>query len=88
VISPSTALLDRTRKLRIYAREGVRHAWLVDPIARTMEVLRLHAGHWVLVSTFGGHERARTEPFDQIELELALLWDEADQVTAPARRTE
>ncbi|XXT04343.1 hypothetical protein WMF12_17265 [Sorangium sp. So ce363] len=25
----------------VYAREGVRHAWLVDPITRTLEVLVL-----------------------------------------------
>ncbi len=41
IISPSTASLDRVKKLAIYAREGVAHAWLVDPIARTLEVLRL-----------------------------------------------
>jgi Uma2 family endonuclease len=44
VISPSTAALDRVKKLSIHAREGVRHAWLVDPIGRTLEVLRLDAG--------------------------------------------
>ena len=29
VVSPSTERRDRSRKLRIYAREGVGHAWLV-----------------------------------------------------------
>ena len=32
VVSPSTEAIDRGRKLRIYAREGVAHAWLVDPL--------------------------------------------------------
>jgi Uma2 family endonuclease len=41
ILSPSTGVLDRTRKLRIYAREGVRHAWLVDPAMRMIEVLGL-----------------------------------------------
>jgi Uma2 family endonuclease len=41
VLSPSTAPIDRTEKMHIYAREGVRHAWLVDPIAKTLEVFRL-----------------------------------------------
>jgi Uma2 family endonuclease len=88
VISPSTALLDRTRKLPIYAREGVRHAWIVDPIARTIEVLRLDDGCWLLVSTYGGLDQVCTEPFEQVELEMALLWDEVDSVTAPARNPE
>ena len=32
----------------IYAREGVGHLWLVDPIARTVEVYRLDGGRWVV----------------------------------------
>ncbi|HEX2570155.1 MAG TPA: Uma2 family endonuclease [Polyangia bacterium] len=31
VLSPSTGVLDRKRKLPIYLREGVGHVWLVDP---------------------------------------------------------
>ncbi|HEY4160132.1 MAG TPA: Uma2 family endonuclease, partial [Polyangiaceae bacterium] len=41
VLSPSTRRMDRTLKLPIYARERVQHAWLVDPIDQTVEVLRL-----------------------------------------------
>jgi hypothetical protein len=44
IATPSTAALDRARKLAIYAREGVPHAWLIDPLARTLEVLHLEYG--------------------------------------------
>jgi Uma2 family endonuclease len=45
VLSPSTATkLDRAEKLPIYARAEVRHAWLIDPVLRTLEVLRLERG--------------------------------------------
>ena len=37
VLSPSTARIDRTDKLAIYAEFGVGHAWYVDPIAKTLE---------------------------------------------------
>ena len=40
VLSPATARLDRASKLGVYAREGVRHVWLIDPIQRLLEVLR------------------------------------------------
>jgi Uma2 family endonuclease len=33
VLSPSTAMLDRVKKLTIDAREHVAHAWLIDPVA-------------------------------------------------------
>ena len=39
--SPSTAALDRVRKLQAYAGAGVPQYWLLDPEAVTLEVLRL-----------------------------------------------
>jgi Uma2 family endonuclease len=75
VVSPSTASMDRVKKLAIYARERVDHAWLVDPIARTLEVLRLNDGHWTIVATAADAEVLRVEPFEAIELDLSLLWE-------------
>jgi Uma2 family endonuclease len=74
VLSPSTEAVDRGDKLPIYAREGVRHAWLVDPILRTLEVLHLDAGGWRIVGTSRDHAKIRAEPFDAVELDLAVLW--------------
>ncbi|MGE3841122.1 MAG: Uma2 family endonuclease [Vicinamibacterales bacterium] len=79
VLSPSTAVLDRARKLRIYAREGVGHAWLIDPVLQTLEILTLSSGHWAIVDTFAGTTPVRAEPFDAIDLELALLWSDLDE---------
>ena len=76
VLSPSTAAFDRAEKMAVYAREGVRHAWLVDPIARTLEVFALGAdGRWVLHGVHRDKARVRAEPFDAIELELGVLWE-------------
>ena len=74
VVSPSTQAIDRADKLPIYAAAGVAHAWLVDPIAQTLEVFKLDAGRWVLLGTHRGDACVRAEPFDAIELELAALW--------------
>ncbi|MFY2556128.1 Uma2 family endonuclease [Corallococcus terminator] len=74
VLSPSTASLDRVKKKRIYAREGVGHLWLLDPTERTLEVLRLEGGRWVELGTYGGDELVRAEPFEVLELELGILW--------------
>lgn len=41
VNSPSTASKDREVKLDIYAENGVREYWLVDPDARTISVMSL-----------------------------------------------
>ena len=74
VLSPSTATIDRAKKLRIYAREQVAHAWLIDPIVRTLEVLRLDHGRWTMLGTHAGSEVVRAEPFTEIDLDLASLW--------------
>jgi Uma2 family endonuclease len=76
VLSPSTAKVDRTSKLGAYAREGVKHAWLVDPLLRTLEVLRLEGGRWLILAAHEGDAKVRAEPFDVFELDLGVLWGE------------
>lgn len=74
ILSPSTEKTDRAIKLPIYAREQVGHAWLVNPLLHTLEVLRLGDGRWINIGTYRDDEVIRAEPFDAIELELAVLW--------------
>lgn len=74
VLSPGTALLDRRRKMPLYAKEGVPHLWLVDPLVRSLEVYRLEGERYLHLGTFGENERVRATPFDAIELELEALW--------------
>lgn len=74
VLSPSTAALDRGKKLPLYARVNVAHVWLVDPIAKTLEVLRLDGATYRLIATESGDTKVRAEPFEAIELELGALW--------------
>ena len=74
VVSPSTARIDRVRKMPIYAREQVGHLWLVDPIMHTLEVYRLEDQRWVVASTHGGAESVRAEPFETVELDMSRWW--------------
>ncbi len=74
VISPSTEVVDRAIKLPIYARERVTHLWLVNPLTKTLEVLRLDGDSYRLVGVHAEQAKPRIEPFDAIELDLAVLW--------------
>lgn len=74
VLSPSTEAFDRAEKMPIYAREGVGHAWLLDPELQTLEVFRLERERWVVAAVYRGEAKVRAEPFDAIELELSTLW--------------
>jgi Uma2 family endonuclease len=82
VLSPSTVRLDRAKKLAIYAREQVRHVWLIDPLARTLEVLGLEAGRWTILATHAGTDVVRAEPFTDVDLDLSARWADPDPLEA------
>jgi hypothetical protein len=94
VLSASTERVDRTEKMPIYAREGVRYAWLIHPFNRILEVYRLgSSGVWELLGAHAGEKIVRAEPFDAIELELSGLWAEVqgnvpEEGEAPVRPTK
>jgi Uma2 family endonuclease len=74
VLSPSTEADDRADKMPIYASAGVRHAWLVDPLMRTLEAFELDRGSWRALGAWRDEARVRVAPFEALELELAALW--------------
>lgn len=74
VLDPTSEAVDRHKKLPIYARAGVNHAWIVTPETRTIEVLRRVRGNWVLVAAHVGNTPVRAEPFDAVELDPTEWW--------------
>lgn len=79
VLSPSTAGYDRGTKMPLYAREGVRHAWLVDPALRTLEIFILGEDRrWDLGDVHRDDAVVRAPPFEAFELQLGVLWEEAE----------
>jgi Uma2 family endonuclease len=77
VLSPSTERYDRGAKIALYAAAGVAHAWLVNPLQRMLEILRLSSstpGQWSAIGVHRDEAKVRAEPFDELELELAILW--------------
>lgn len=77
IISPHNVAHDRVIKRRLYAGAGVPHYWLLDPLARTLEALRLDAGLWIELGVWGDGDVARIEPFAAIELEIGRLFPPA-----------
>lgn len=87
VLSPSNLRLDRVKKVPKYAEHGVKHLWLLDPEQKTLEVMRLQGGYWLLVKVFEGGEKVRAEPFDAVEIDLAVVWGDTP-VPAPSVQSE
>ena len=75
ILSPSTTNIDRAVKMPIYSRESVKHIWLVDPDARTLENYALQDdGRWLFLATLRDDEVVRQVPFDAIGFDLGVLW--------------
>jgi len=77
VLSHSTARIDRGKKLPIYAKHGVSHAWIIDVDEQYLEVKRLVDGRWSDIAIFTGGDKVRAEPFEAIEIDMTLVWGPA-----------
>lgn len=74
ILSPSTESRDRQLKMPIYARYGVRFAWLVDPLRQTLEAFALEKETWRLIGTWQGEAVVVVPPFEAVSLALAVIW--------------
>ena len=74
VLSASTRKIDLHGKRPVYAREGVTHLWLVDPVDRTLEAFELHDGRWLLIASAKDDDPISIRPFDAITFSLGDLW--------------
>ncbi len=75
ILSPGTARVDRTVKLRKYAQCGVPHYWLLDAMSTTLEAFRLGPdGHYVVTASLGPGERYESEAFPGVVVDMDSLF--------------
>ncbi len=74
ILSPSTRKFDLEGKRPVYGREGVRHLWLVDPSARSLEAFALKDGAWSPAGAARGDEPVSLPPFEAVTFPLDALW--------------
>lgn len=77
VLSKRTARFDRVEKMMVWAREGVGHVWLVDPVLRVLEVYRLSGPYFTLLGAWADQAIVSAPPFEVVPLELSALWLES-----------
>jgi Uma2 family endonuclease len=75
VLSQSTAVYDRATKLPIYAEAGVLEVWLIDPQAKTVEVLKLQGKKYFVDATLTGEQVLASNLFPGWQLPLRDLFD-------------
>jgi len=66
-----------------YARYAVQQVWVADPLARTVEIKRHHQDGWLTIATYAGEDRFRAEPFEEIEIDLKLIWGPDPEELSP-----
>lgn len=74
VVSPTRLHLDRDIKARRYAAHGVERYWLVDPVARSLESLRLADGAYVPVGAGEGDTILDLADVPGLRVDLQPLW--------------
>jgi Uma2 family endonuclease len=73
ILSPSTSAHDRATKLPIYAAAGVPEFWLIDPLAKTVEVLKLQGKKYLVEAILAGDQTLTSSLFPGWQLPLSEL---------------
>jgi Uma2 family endonuclease len=76
-LSPRTAVHDQGDKRALYQRARVPWYWLVDPLNRTLTVLRLTSEGYVVEHVAGDSGSAALPPFEAVEIDLASVFPPA-----------
>ena len=74
ILSPWSDRRDRVAKAEPYARYGIRHYWIVDPVAWTLELYEAEGAEYRLVATHDGTTRVQTALFPDLEIDLGRVW--------------
>jgi Uma2 family endonuclease len=73
VLSPSTARLDRDRKMKLYAEHGVPFYWIVDPESRSVEAYTLAGTAYALAGRVMG-EPGPLPPLRDLPIDPGSIW--------------
>lgn len=63
-----------SEQLALYARHGVGHLWLVDPLERSLEALGNEGARWHSLGRWRATDAVRAAPFEQVAVALETLW--------------
>jgi Uma2 family endonuclease len=74
VISPSSIRLDRVIKFTEYEQTEVTEYWIVDPLARIIEIYVLSNGEYGLLGTFKDDDVLQSQVLAGIEIVANLLF--------------
>jgi Uma2 family endonuclease len=79
ILSDDTVVLDKTKKMPIYAQYGLSYLWLIDPQQKSLGLVSVYEldPESRLWTWLGGHfdgDKMRVVPFHETELEFGALF--------------
>jgi Uma2 family endonuclease len=75
VLSPTTALIDRSTKRQLYARYGIPYYWIIDPVAQGIEAYTRAEKEYQLTQRATGPGALVLPPFSDLSFSPASLWE-------------
>jgi len=78
IISPSTERRDFNEKMPVLHRAQVPHFWIVRPIDKLLHVYRWTPDGYVMRVAAAVGDVVRAEPFDGVELRVAVIFGDED----------
>jgi len=79
VISPESRQRDRIHKRDLYEQHGVKEYWMIDPEARTVEVLYLDKDAYRLLGRWRPGQQARSRLLKGFKVPVAALFPEGPE---------
>lgn len=73
ILSPSNFRFDLGRKRELYAKAGIAHYWIVDPMRKDIEAFELRDGVYVDVGEYQ-KETFHAPPFADLQIDLAEIF--------------
>lgn len=74
VLAPASAVIDRNQRLELYRKVGVSHHWLLDPVAKVVEVRQLVSGKYRLAAVYHAGDTMKPRLFPGENVEIAALF--------------
>jgi Uma2 family endonuclease len=74
ILSPGTGRRDRGIKLTLYARFGVAHYWIVDPLRQTIEIRERDVRGYRVTGRFKGRDKCASTLWPDLTIDLAKIW--------------
>src|SRR5439155_25909252 len=74
IVCAGTAFRDAGIEQKLYARAGVKEYWIVDPEARTIDVMALGPHGYLLVGVYRKEETLQSPPLPGLAIPLGRIF--------------